>query len=146
VSEADIGDTYNIVLVINESFGKDYLPFYGKQGRSTPFLERWIRSEKDKFVIFRNAFSNSTATDLSVPSILTGVAPYEDNEKPRRMPLLWDWAKAVGYKTVLVSSQRYTWSDFDKFLCESSADIQIYSEFTAAEQVEKIRGDKDLNN
>jgi len=115
VDPVRIDNPLNIILLINESWAKTGLSFYGGQSGATPFLDRWIGSEKDSVFIFQNAFSNSTATDLSVPSMLTGVATYMDNETLHQAPLLWDWAKAAGYTTILVTSQRYTWNDLDKF-------------------------------
>ncbi len=115
VDPVRIDDLLNIILVINESWAKTGLSFYGRKSGATPFLDWWIGSEKDSFFIFQNAFSNSTATDISVPSMLTGVATYRDNETLHKAPLVWDWAKAAGYSTILVSSQRYTWNDLDKF-------------------------------
>ena len=68
------------------------------------FKPKWTRNS---FVVFHHAFSNSSATDVSMPSILTGVAPFESGHKLHEMPFLWDWGHAAGMRTWALSSFRY---------------------------------------
>ncbi len=74
---------------------------------------------------FPQHFTNSTATELSVPSILTGVSPEESYEKLHKMPFIWDWAKAAGYHTVFLTSQRLHWANLNLFLQSPSLDMRI---------------------
>lgn len=117
-----------ILLVINESWGKRPISFYGYPNNPMPFLDKWIKKERNHFYVFSNFFSNSSATDVSIPSILTGVVPYESNEKLHEMPLLWDWAKSAGYKTVLVSAQRWKTANLAKFAFSESLDLHLTAE------------------
>ncbi len=107
---------WNIVVIVNESFGKKPLHCYGYKENPMPFLQRWIERERENFFVFHNAFSNSGATQVSIPSLFTGVAPYEGSEKLHRMPMLWDWAASAGMKTMFVTSQRFGWVNFHQFL------------------------------
>lgn len=66
--------------------------------------------------MFKKFYTNSSATSISIPSMMTGVAPYEDTKKLHTMPLIWNWARAVGYMTLLISPQRYNWAAFHQFL------------------------------
>ncbi|MBS4029085.1 MAG: sulfatase-like hydrolase/transferase [Ignavibacteriales bacterium] len=109
-------DSLNIIVILNESFGKNPLATYGYEKNPMPFLHKWITRERDHFFVFQKAFTNSSSTQASVPSIYTGVAPYEGGEKMHKFPLLWDWTKAAGMKTVLVSSQRFGWLHLNEFL------------------------------
>lgn len=69
---------FNVLLIINESWGKNGVWLYNGQNNCMPNLKKWIESENDNFSIFDHAFSNASATAISVPSILTGVAPWEE--------------------------------------------------------------------
>jgi glucan phosphoethanolaminetransferase (alkaline phosphatase superfamily) len=107
---------WNIVVIVNESFGKKPLRCYGYKENPMPFLQHLIEREREHLFVFQSAFSNSGATQVSVPSLFTGVAPYEGSEKLHRMPMLWEWASAAGMKTIFVTSQRYGWVNFHQFL------------------------------
>jgi glucan phosphoethanolaminetransferase (alkaline phosphatase superfamily) len=119
---------FNIIFVFNESWGKQGLSFYGSSDTAMPFMQHWIDQEKDNFFIFPHAFSNSGATDVSVPSMLTGVGPEEGAQKLHKQPFLWDWAKAVGMKTLFVSSFRYGWGHFDRFFFSPGPEEHITAE------------------
>ena len=114
IEKFKLNDNINVILIINESFGKKAFNLTDTK-TPMPFLKEWMTREHDRFFFFDNAFTNSSATDVSVPSILTGVAPYETSKKLHSMPFLWDWAKAAGMSTVLVSAQFYSWAYFHVF-------------------------------
>ncbi|TFH63925.1 MAG: hypothetical protein E4G91_07405, partial [Candidatus Zixiibacteriota bacterium] len=118
-----VTDSPNIILIINESFGKKAFDFRDSTSVAMPFLRRWIETEPDQFFVFDRAFTNSGATDVSVPSLLTGVAPWETSRKLHTLPLLWDWGKAGGMRTLFVSAQLYNWGNFDSFLLSPGPDI-----------------------
>jgi len=117
--------SYDIVLIINESWSKEGLSFYNKPSKAIPNLENWIITNKSNFLIFNDFYSNSGATDLSVPSIVTGVGPFESNKKLHDLPFLWDWAKSAGMHTLYVTSQRYTWQNFQDFMFTPGPDKWI---------------------
>jgi glucan phosphoethanolaminetransferase (alkaline phosphatase superfamily) len=117
---------YNVVLIVNESWGKKGLSFYGSADTAMPYLCSWIEKERNSFVVFEHAFTNSSATDVSMPSILTGVAPFESGHKLHEMPFLWDWAHAAGMRTSFVSSQRYKWAS--RFLYVPGPDLHKTAE------------------
>jgi glucan phosphoethanolaminetransferase (alkaline phosphatase superfamily) len=104
-----------IILMLYESWGLQELAFYGAQQNPMPALNSWIEREPGQFLVFENAFTNSTTTDVSIPSMMTGVAPWESTDKLHERPLVWDWAKAAGMHTVLVSSKGFSWQHFSRF-------------------------------
>ncbi|VAX22754.1 hypothetical protein MNBD_NITROSPINAE02-1916 [hydrothermal vent metagenome] len=127
----------NVLVVINEEWGKNNLAFYGRGKNSMPLLNEWIEKESETVFVFNQAFTNSTATDVSVPSLLTGVAPYESSARLHSLPLLWGWAKGSDHTTFLVSPQRYQWARQDKFFFDDNLDIHV----TAGDMEEPIVND-----
>ncbi|HHF7376051.1 LTA synthase family protein [Legionella bozemanae] len=116
----------NVLLIINESWGKTKgLPFYGHSTNAMPNLTNWIKDEKNSFFIFKNAHTNSTQTDISITSMLTGVSPEESVFKLHNMPLAWQWAKSAGYQTFFLSSQRLSWCHLDQFFFTKELDNHV---------------------
>lgn len=115
-------DSLNVILIINESLGKKAFDFRDSASVAMPLLRRWIASESDHFISFDYAHTNATATDVSVPSLLTGVAPWESGHKLHTMPMVWDWARAARLYTLFVSAQLYNWGSFDSFLLSPGPD------------------------
>ncbi len=115
---------YDVLLVINESWGRQFLQWYhpDQTQPAMPFLERWVAQQTDQTIVFDHGFTNSTATDVSLPSILTGVGPYESNRKLHWLPLPWDYARACAMYSVFVTSQRYDWANFDEFFFSKPPD------------------------
>ena len=90
-----------IVLVVMESTGATVPSADGKGLLSDAIIERsgtrgWVR--------FEQAVTNSNATDVSIPSILTGAGAHEPREKLMRMPVVSQYAQARGYDTALITS------------------------------------------
>ena len=76
---------YDIVLIINESWSKDGLRIYNKPSKATPFLDSWIEFEKNNFLIFRDFYSNSGATDLMFQYCYRS-GQFESNDKLHKVP------------------------------------------------------------
>ena len=127
----------NIILIINESFGRKAFDDEHLELSPMTFLVREVQNNVH-CISFRQAFTNSSATDVSVPSILSGVAPYESANKLHQMPLLWDWGHAASMSTILFSAQDYRWANFreffltpgpDSFLTPTELDIPLTNDF-----------------
>ncbi len=119
IAPAPVGgpDVPNVILLINESWGRARLKRFGHPEETMPRLRAWIDAEPDRFVAFDRAYSNAPVTDLSLPSLVTGVAPWEPNEKLHRMPLFWGWARAAGIRNCYFASpSRAEWAGVDRFL------------------------------
>ncbi|MFV0416751.1 MAG: LTA synthase family protein [Chthoniobacterales bacterium] len=112
--------TPNIILFFNESLGRriDGLKFYGGNSNAMPFLSGLIKEHSKDFFIFQNALSNSTASDVSIPSLLTGIGPERSAKDLLQAPLLWEWLKAVNpdYKTLFISSTTFYWANLNQIL------------------------------
>ncbi len=73
----DDGHQPNIVMIILESFSKEYIGFYNKGKGFTPFLDS-LMSES---IVFENAYANGKKSIEALPSLLAGLpslmdAPY----------------------------------------------------------------------
>ncbi|MEJ7730220.1 MAG: sulfatase [Polyangiaceae bacterium] len=64
-------DRYNVVWVIVDAIRADRAGITGAKRATTPFLS----SIADESLVFQQAFSQSSATMLSIPSMLTGLDP-----------------------------------------------------------------------
>jgi glucan phosphoethanolaminetransferase (alkaline phosphatase superfamily) len=114
-----------VVLIINESWGTDFFP-NSRNGRSgMPLLSQRLESAPNDFFVFSQAFTNSTATDVSWPAIFTGVSPNESIDKLLIFPLITNYAKRAGFKTALFSSQRMFWGNLTNFLGEGQIDTFV---------------------
>ncbi|RAP26163.1 hypothetical protein DID74_02465 [Candidatus Marinamargulisbacteria bacterium SCGC AG-333-B06] len=128
ITQNQIKHLPNIIIILNESFGNTQgLPFYNANINAMPLLTNRLKNNPE-WITFKKAFTNSTATDVSVPSLLTGVSPIENSTKLHTMPLIWDWAKANNKYTFLLTSHRYSWANFNKFFFSDSLDTHIDAE------------------
>jgi hypothetical protein len=102
-----------IVLVLMESTGAA-VP--SSDGRML-LTERIMReSGATGWVGFRNAVTNSNATDISLPTLLTGSGAHEPFAKMQAMPFVWRLAAARGYKTAFITAASTNFAGFDRFL------------------------------
>ncbi|MFB6371862.1 MAG: sulfatase, partial [Bradymonadaceae bacterium] len=153
--ETESADRPNILLIVNESLGTHELELTGDRVDQMPYLQKWIRRAPSQFVRFRHAYANSTSTDLSVPSMLTGVGPYRPVDHLHEMPLIWDWARAAGLSPFYVSAQNYSATNFPEFFFEDdpmpiftpnslegrSGDDFALDELVAAEKFDEMLSD-----
>ena len=98
----------DVVLVVNESWRRKGLPFYGARFDGMPRLHRWLRKNSASTFVFQRAFTNSMATELSLSSLLTSKEVFRSNRTFHRAPMLWDWLKSVQRKTFFVTSHKYS--------------------------------------
>jgi len=79
-----------------------------------PLFKALADQRPDEVFIGRQHFANSTATDVSVLSIYTGLSPAADLKTHRHVPILWDYFKAAGYNTSLFLPFHLEWGDFKR--------------------------------
>ncbi len=104
-----------VVLFINESLSRS---FPSSDGASTGLMAKIVADSPLKagaWIEFKYAKTNGTVTEISVPSMLTGVDPVEGSAKIHAMPFVFDLAHAAGYRTAFFTSQDYSWAAFDNF-------------------------------
>lgn len=65
----------NVVLIILESFSKEYIGFYNNGKGYTPFLDSLMRQS----LVFENAFANGKKSIEGIPAVLAGIPSLMDN-------------------------------------------------------------------
>lgn len=108
------GPRPDIFLFLGESLGKQYLRIYGAESGSNPVFTGLFSGPRS--AVFRQGLTNSSCTDVSLPSLFSGVGPEESDIKLHEMPLIWDWLKSAGYHTVFASPQKFAFANFDAFI------------------------------
>jgi len=88
------------ILIVGESSRRDSWSAYGYSRPTTPFLE----SLKGEAIFFKNAVSDSNATVVAVPILLTGIEPEGYDVAAIRGNLV-DLAKQAGYHTSWLVNQ-----------------------------------------
>lgn len=79
---------------------------------TTPQLAKFISERPNEAFSGRQHFANSTATDVSVLSIYTGLSPAAPLDAHRHVPILWDYFAAAGYDTSVFMPFHLEWGDF----------------------------------
>ncbi|MGZ3233633.1 MAG: sulfatase-like hydrolase/transferase [Croceibacterium sp.] len=127
-----------ILLVIMESTGAAVPSSDG----STLLTQQIMReSGATGWVAFRNAVTNSNATDISVPTLLTGSGPTEPMAKIQAMPFVSQLAEARGYKTAFITAASTNFPGFDSFLLTSRFDQVATAKTAGLSFVNDLGGD-----
>ena len=74
------------------------------------------------FVVFPKGYANSNTTNVSIPSLLTGLSPDATSTDFHTLPVAWNYAKAAQSQTFLFTSQDWTWEHFDHFFFSRDID------------------------
>jgi len=114
-----------VVLFINESLSRF---FPSSEEASTGLMAKIVAASSPKagaWIEFPYAKTNGTDTEISVPSMLTGVDPVEGSAKLHAMPFVFDLAHAAGYRTAFFTSQDYSWAGFDNFYRPARIDTYV---------------------
>lgn len=121
----------NVLLIVHESMRADAqfpLPQYSEakvDARAiSPFSSRLPEREAEGFFVFPQARSNASATEVSLPTILSGFDPGGQTDDYGRVHTPWSLGKATGAATWLFSAQTYSWSHFDEYFFDRSVDLE----------------------
>ncbi len=72
---------------------------------------------------YGRAFSVASCTELASSTLWTGMSITTEPDVLARAPLVWDWAKARGYRTAYITSQNLLFQQSDQFLRGSRIDL-----------------------
>ena len=118
----------NLILLLHESLSADAV-FTGLDYRArldaaqvAPFTSGLRKRRADGFFVLPRARSNSTATESSVPSVLSGLDLGGAVNAYGTAQSIWSLGKAAGAHTALFSSCGYDWSHFDEFFIDKFLD------------------------
>ncbi|EMY78057.1 arylsulfatase [Leptospira weilii serovar Ranarum str. ICFT] len=114
----------NVLIILSESLRRKSMALYGYEKDTTPFLKRWTQNAPNgSVVVFQKAFSNSSSTLISVPSLLSGVSPIQPVSMTHSFPLFWEYGKAAGLSTFFISSHSFRWNNFSGFFRNAGIDF-----------------------
>lgn len=134
------GGQPNVLLFVHESLradavfpGMDYANTDLDPQQVSPYQSSFVGRRSEGFFVFPLARSNSTATESSVPSILSGIDPGGPTDAYGRAQSLWSVGKARGAKTFLFAAEAYSWSHFDEYFIDGYVDqVLTGTELSAA--------------
>jgi hypothetical protein len=109
----------NVLLVITESVRADALCSSPADGCRARFLDEVA---PDRVALGRLTAQSSGTFTACVVS-WTGLAPNADFADMHHAPLLWEVARAVGYRTAYIGSQNLRYDDFGAFLQRAGIDV-----------------------
>jgi arylsulfatase A-like enzyme len=110
----------NVVLIISESVRADAMCSAPSQGCTARFLDE---AAPDRIGLGRLT-SQSSGTFTSCVVLWTGLAPDADFATMHHEPVLWEVARAIGYRTAYISAQNLRYDDFGAFLERAGIDVQ----------------------
>jgi hypothetical protein len=118
----------NVILLLHESLSADAV-FTGLDYRArldaarvAPFTSGLQQRRAEGFFVLPRARSNSTATESSVPTVLSGLDLGGAVDAYGTAQSIWSLGKAAGAHTALFSSCGYDWSHFDEFFIDKFVD------------------------
>ncbi len=135
---------FNVILIMNESLSPFYFMEYGSKYNTDSLLYSRIQNERENFYLFRNAYTNSTVTAVSVPFTLAGLNPVQGKHQLIQMPLIYDYLKHHynNVNTAFITSWSYDdYPNFKSFFNSENLDRYIYREKIDAPKVVDMGGD-----
>jgi glucan phosphoethanolaminetransferase (alkaline phosphatase superfamily) len=108
----------SILLVVTESVRADFLCSRPPPACSSPSLDAVAA---DRIPLGRLT-AQSPGTISSCVMLWTGLGPDEDMKTMLRAPVLWEVARALGYRTAYIGSQNLRYEDFAAYLERAGID------------------------
>jgi hypothetical protein len=121
-------DAPSVLLLFHESLSSDAvfagLDYPGRfdVNQTAPFTSKLLGRESEGFFVLPQARSNATATESSVPTVLSGVDLGGPTDAYGTAQSIWSLGKATGAATFLFSACSYNWSHFDEFFVDKNVD------------------------
>ena len=119
-----------IVIFVNES-----LPsfFASSSNPGVALFETMLTEsgfEASRWHRFGHAFTNSSTTDISMPSLMTGADPTAGTDEVEELPFIYEMAKRRGYSTAFFTSQDYGWAQLRTYFTSEDLDEFLSGEKT----------------
>ncbi len=115
------GRPTSVLVVLTESIRADALCSDPPPGCTSPFLDA-VAAERIPLGLLTAQTPNTFSSFLV---LTTGLAPNVDFASAHAAPVLWEVAKAAGYRTVYVSAQNPKYEDFGAFVARAGIDVLI---------------------
>lgn len=138
----------NIVLIVDESVSADFLSINGFERATTPYLEL-LKKDTEYVHNWGIATSGATCSEVSNALILTGtLVPDRDYRLAYRHPIVYQYAKAAGYKTYYIDAQTsWLWNGItdedaayidEWIVAPNLGETEYQRDFAAADMIRKI--------
>jgi len=131
---------FNVLLIVNESVRRSGLSIYNDTLVTSANLKLFKSKHGNNFFQFQWGHTNSTMTYLSVPSILNGISPTNTINAWTQAPFIWDYARAAGLYTILVSGSCFQWGRWNSFILRDPIPDYCYTECHYAEEQARKSG------
>jgi glucan phosphoethanolaminetransferase (alkaline phosphatase superfamily) len=120
----------NVLLLVHESLRADavfpellYSEVQLNARALSPYSSTLPGRLHEGFFTFPRARSNASATESSLPSILSGLDLGGPTDAYGRVHTVWSLGKSTGARTWLFSAQTYAWSHFDEYFFDRNLDL-----------------------
>jgi len=113
-------DLPDIIYIIGESTVLSHMSVFGYPRKTTPGLERL--ENEHKIMTFPNCVSIGLQTRLSVPYMLAGLQGIDPKGYFYTCPTIFNYAKARGYTTALITAQDFAWGRLTDILLDKDVD------------------------
>ena len=110
----------NVLVILSESVRADALCSAPSPSCPAPFLDAVLPER----VAIGKLTTQSSGTFSACMVLWTGMPPSVDFQTAHRAPVLWEIAKAVGYRTGYLTSQNLRYDDFGAFVKRAGIDVQ----------------------
>ena len=110
-----------VLLIISESMRADAMCSANDLGCRSQFLDP-VAADR---MSLGKLTMQSSGTFTSCVLLWTGLSPDADIATMNQAPLLWEVARAVGYRTAYIGSQNLRYDDFGAFLKRAGLDIEL---------------------
>lgn len=114
-------DAPNIIYVVGESLARSQMGIYGYERDTTPRLQELV--DTGQAMAYNNAVSIGTRTLSSVPYMLTGLQGIDPHGLVYTVPTIFNYAKAAGYQTALITAQDFRWRNVDQIFVDQDLDV-----------------------
>jgi glucan phosphoethanolaminetransferase (alkaline phosphatase superfamily) len=105
----------NIIWIIGESLTVDHMSVYGYKRETTPNLKAL---DQKHLISFTNATAIGSRTMVSVPYLLSGLNAVDPHGLIYKQPSIFNYLRADGYTTGLITSQDFQWRNIDKLFVD----------------------------
>lgn len=113
-------DAPSVILILGESVRRDAVCASREAGCD---LSPAVDAAAPARIGYAHAFTSASCTELASAMLWTGLPVTAPPAMLSRAPLVWDWAKARGYRTAYITSQNLLFQQSDLFLRGSHIDL-----------------------
>jgi len=140
----------NILILLQESLSADavfkgvgYTPRFDP-AEISPWTSQLADKRQDGYFVLNQTRSNSTATESSLPNLLSGIDLGGESDAYGTAQSVWSLGRAAGAHTFLFSSAGYEWSHFDEFFLDINVDLARSGRELGGEIVNELGVDDEL--